>query len=404
MPMKEELLHFLWRHKKLPSLKLNTTTGEVVEIIQFGMYNNSSGPDFLEGKIRYKNLTWCGSIEMHLFSSDWYKHKHQFDEAYNNTILHVVWKNDADVYINETKIPCLELAHFIHQSTVLSYARWMNTDYEIPCFQFENENFAQGFIWMRDRLIVERLARKSAHLKNERNLKKVLFELLCVAFGGKTNKEAFKTYADLVDFNLLQRWKKNNIKKMAYLLGLSNLFQQEMEVLNYTSQYKSIQHQHHLNTMEKIQWKNGAVRPQNQPKKRMLELIQLLSSNEVFFLTSEADFFLFKQKALQFMQSIKESIRLSPFMENNIIINALIPFAFYRGKKYNEIIWVEQAIDWLYELKAEKNHIVEKYKTKRVEIQSAADSQALLEWYQSYCLQKKCLSCTVGKKLMDKCV
>jgi len=401
--MKEELLHFLWWQKRLPHHQFISTDGHAIEIIHFGNYNNSSGPDFSLGKIRYKNITWIGSIEMHLRSSDWLQHGHQNDEAYNNVILHVVWKHDKEIEINGEIVPCLELSKFVDLETVLNYEKLIHTTFEIPCFQYELKDFHQSFVWMRDRLIIERLSRKTDTYISNKNTKNVFFELLCMAFGGKTNKEAFRTLASRVDYKLLLRWKNEPEKKTAYLLGLSNLFSNELNHTTYGSIFRRLQYQYQLQSMEKVEWKTGAVRPQNHPKKRILELAQLLTENDFTFLSGESNPLIYKEKSLEWIKLLKENNRLSAHLQQAILVNTLIPFAFHKGKQQNESTWIEMSIDWLYEIKAEQNHIVKKYTSRGIDAQSAADTQALLEWHHAYCSEKKCLSCTVGQKLMNTC-
>ena len=61
-------------------------------------------------KVRIDGTIWAGNIEMHVFSSDWRKHKHQHDSAYDNVILHVVYEDDKPVLDNgNIPIPTLEL-------------------------------------------------------------------------------------------------------------------------------------------------------------------------------------------------------------------------------------------------------------------------------------------------------
>ena len=95
--MKEDWLQFIWKLKRLP-LNLQTVNGEVLQIIHPGKHNKESGPDFFEASIRINNILWSGNVEIHIRSSDWLRHKHQEDEAYNNVILHVVYIHDLEVY------------------------------------------------------------------------------------------------------------------------------------------------------------------------------------------------------------------------------------------------------------------------------------------------------------------
>lgn len=43
----EQLLHYVWKHKIFPLHELQTTTGLPVEVIDTGLPNSDSGPDFL---------------------------------------------------------------------------------------------------------------------------------------------------------------------------------------------------------------------------------------------------------------------------------------------------------------------------------------------------------------------
>lgn len=61
-----------------------------------------------EGKIGA--TLWAGNIEIHRNSSDWYRHRHQEDPVYENTILHVVHHYDRPVFRrNGELLPTLQL-------------------------------------------------------------------------------------------------------------------------------------------------------------------------------------------------------------------------------------------------------------------------------------------------------
>jgi hypothetical protein len=45
--MKEEFLHFIWKHQLFDKDSLITTEGETVKIISPGTHNALAGPDFL---------------------------------------------------------------------------------------------------------------------------------------------------------------------------------------------------------------------------------------------------------------------------------------------------------------------------------------------------------------------
>jgi hypothetical protein len=103
--MTERLLQFIWQFQHFNKNELATASGETLLIIHPGHLNSDQGPDFNDAKIRIGRTVWAGSIELHLKTSDWNRHKHQDDPNYTNVILHTVWENDSS--INE--VPVVEL-------------------------------------------------------------------------------------------------------------------------------------------------------------------------------------------------------------------------------------------------------------------------------------------------------
>ncbi len=94
--MNEDFLIYLWTYQ-LIDLNLKTTDEEDVAVQKPGLRNTNSGPDFFNGKVKIGDTTWAGNIEIHIYSSDWHKHQHQLDPAYDNIILHVVYQDDKPV-------------------------------------------------------------------------------------------------------------------------------------------------------------------------------------------------------------------------------------------------------------------------------------------------------------------
>ena len=113
--MKEDFLHYLWRFRLIQT-PLYSTTGDKVEVLCQGHYNTDSGPDFIEAKLKVGTTIWAGNVELHLKASDWDRHGHQSDKAYNTVILHVVYQHNGDVKIGETILPVLEIKDFIDKN------------------------------------------------------------------------------------------------------------------------------------------------------------------------------------------------------------------------------------------------------------------------------------------------
>ena len=73
---------------------LTDVDGAKIQIISRGEWNHGPGPDFRNAKIRCHGQIVRGDIELHRRSSDYIRHGHLADAAYDQVILHVVEEND----------------------------------------------------------------------------------------------------------------------------------------------------------------------------------------------------------------------------------------------------------------------------------------------------------------------
>ena len=93
--MYEFAIHYIWLKQLYDQTNLLTTTGEEIQVIDVGKRNLNAGPDVKKAHLRIANQLWVGDVELHVNSSEWNQHKHQYDPLYNTTILHVVLQEDA---------------------------------------------------------------------------------------------------------------------------------------------------------------------------------------------------------------------------------------------------------------------------------------------------------------------
>jgi len=94
-----------------PLGELKTTDGSPVEVIDPGLHNHNSGPDFFNAKVKINQTLWVGNVEIHDKSSDWYLHGHDKDQAYDNVVLHVIGEPDAEIMNTHGQyIPQVQLA------------------------------------------------------------------------------------------------------------------------------------------------------------------------------------------------------------------------------------------------------------------------------------------------------
>ena len=250
-PLKEDLLHFIWKYKKLQLEDLVTSKNEPVRIEEVGTHNHFAGPDFFNAKISVDNQLWAGNVEIHIKSSDWYVHNHEKDPNYDNVILHVVWEDDMEVFRNDnSEIPTLELKRFIAPGILKSYQNlfdkknksFINCESgigQIDSFAMEN--------WL-ERLYFERLERKSVEietlLKQSKNdWEQVLFSSLVKNFGLKINGEAFQSLAQAIDFSIVRKLRNDSLQLESLFFGMSNLLDSKEIVDEY---YLKLQNEFHF--------------------------------------------------------------------------------------------------------------------------------------------------------------
>jgi len=72
-----------------------TTTGKKVRIVQFGEWNRGAGPDFYHAAVEIDGELRTGPLELDSEAADWDRHGHGENPAFQEVILHVVFRMDA---------------------------------------------------------------------------------------------------------------------------------------------------------------------------------------------------------------------------------------------------------------------------------------------------------------------
>ena len=65
------------------------TDGERIEIVQFGHWNRSAGPDFTESAVKIDGVLNSGAIEIDSDVRDWESHRHGVNPEFEPVVLHV---------------------------------------------------------------------------------------------------------------------------------------------------------------------------------------------------------------------------------------------------------------------------------------------------------------------------
>lgn len=423
--MTEEFLHYIWKYRLFDQKNLTTATGEPIEIIKTGEHNTDSGPDFFNAKMKIGKTTWAGNVEIHINSSDWEKHFHQKDNAYDNIILHVVYKVDKRLTRNNGEIlPTLELKEKFDENSFKKYLNFKSNENWIPCQK--QINSVSSFVidsWL-DRLLVERLERKSDSIirslqLNKNNWEETFYQQLARSMGSKVNAEPFELLAKSLSINILSKHKNNLLQIEALLFGQAGMLNTEFKDDYFAAlqkEYHFLKQKFNLKPIEAHLWKFLRLRPVNFPTIRLAQIADLIyQSSYLFSKVIEAKNTkeikkIFVTKTSEYWndhyqfgkKSSKRKKSLGADTIDIIIINTIIPFLFVYGKQKNEDQYVDKALRFLEEISGEKNSIIEKWKSLKMPVRSAYYTQALLQLKSEYCDEKKCLQCAIGNKLLSR--
>ncbi len=423
--IREDLLYYLWKTKSFDMSDLKTEDGQSIEIVDFGNQNYDSGPDFSNGKVKIGDTIWAGNIEMHVYSSDWERHNHDLDKAYDNVILHVVYEHDREVHTTtEQFIPCLELKNRIPPELKHNYAKLISNNNWIPCEnQLPDVPKHTVSFWLQ-RLVAERLESKTEYLKSilehtNSDWEETLYIFLMRYMGAKVNMEPFETLAKNLPLSILQKNKDDLHKIEALLYGQAGMLlasHKEEYYQRLKSEYQFLSKKYNLNHIPPVSWKFSKMRPAGFPTIRLAQTAQILyKTDHLFSKIIAADntrdiIELFEATPSEYWEDHYRFGKESIYREKSIgkgfidliIINVVSPVLFLYGKTIGDERYCDKAIEHLESLKPEKNKIIRNYKSLDVEVSSAADSQGLLQLKKAYCDPKLCLSCSIGNKLVGK--
>jgi len=421
--MDESLLHFLWRYQYYTLNGHSTTKGDTVEIIDPGLYNTDSGPDFSNAKVRIGETLWVGNIEMHVKSSQWFTHNHQADNAYNNVILHVVVEHDrtavtsSGVEVQTLVVPYPNKLVQNHESLIKS-TEW------IPCASKIGEVDSLLINSTIDRMQVERLENKSqrvAELVGQCNgsWEEAFYRDLCRSFGLKSNALPFQLLAQSLPQKVLAKHKNSVFQLEALLFGQSGLLDSaktDSYVISLKQEYNYLKNKFSLKPIESSLWKFMRLRPASFPTIRIAllamlahkstglfsQLLEIENIDEVnkFMAIEASDYwtnhYIFGEQSKPKKKRLgEEAIRL-------ITINTIIPFMYSYGRSRAKADLEANALALLQQMPPEKNSIVRNFATLGIKALSAFDTQALLHLKTFYCETRKCIYCPIGVSILRK--
>lgn len=400
--MPEILLHYIWQRGIFMSHPQFTTDGRPVEVLSVGVHNTDAGPDFTNVHIRIGGVTLVGNMEMHLLSSDWYRHRHHLDKGYDRIILHVVRKADKQVFNSQgDAIPQLELQYPDEQDYIqqlVKDAQWMDTamgTHRCAKHLIDHPSFLTDG-WKRT-MLLKRLECKHHSIEQlltifKNDYSQAIYITLAHHFGFHVNGVPFELMAIHTPMSVLLKHRNSLFQLTAILMGQAGLLDrcaegaEEVEWDRLRQEYAFLRQKFNLEPIDGALWKYGRLRPKNAPEVRIRQFAQLLYQTEFFFSRAMACESVTEMRELLFVPTLGKDAM------DSLIINVIIPYQFATGKR-------EQALRILESLPAENNTIVRQWQTLGQAVHTAADSQALIHLYQTCCQSGQCINCDVAYQI-----
>jgi len=404
--VKEAYVHHIWYFRLYDDDSLRSQEGEAIEVIDTGEPNHNAGPDFFNAKIKVGETVWAGNVEIHIRSSDWQRHKHDLDRAYDNVVLHVVWDADEDFLVqNGIRIPVLAINELtpdpLSEHCMLLSQQNIPVSIEDLLGSLKHDHLSQ---WL-DRLLIDRLEEKRTGIQkllkdNQNDWEETAYHVLLQSFGLKVNKQPFEMLARALPAKILRKHRDNPMQLEALLFGQSgilNSLHKDHYPQKLWKEYSFLKTKYALEALDSHIWKFGRLRPRNFPTIRLAQFAQLIYQHpNLFSMIKEC-------KTVEDCRAIFEAISLESYWQEHflfdkssdrvvkklgaqsqliITINAIVNLLYTYGKEHNQIEFVLKAFAILKEIPSENNSVTRRYRSLGIEAENAAQGQALLQLHK----------------------
>ena len=418
-------MQYVWKHRLWRSEDMVTNTGKKVRVVDPGLLNTDAGPDFFNAKIEIDGHMWVGNVEMHYRATDWKRHHHDSDKAYDSVILHVVAKDDAPVRrTNGELIPQLVLE--VSPQFNANYASLVGATIEVPCAEKIKQVPHLTIVEWVEGLAFERLHGKVERIHQlldsfNGSWEDVCYVTLARNFGFGINNDACERLARRTPLRLLGKHSDSVLQIEALLFGQAGMLDAQKQGMDsyynqLCTEYAFLSNKFQLTPMEKESWKLFRIRPQNFPYRRIAMLAQFIEGgfrmmNRILEAEGEKEMrALFEVELSGYWTkhytfgkpNERATATLSRSSIDIILINTVAPLLYAYGELTGNYEMTDKAIKLLEDLRAENNSIVSHFVAYGIDCPDALTSQALVQLKREYCDARKCIYCKIGHHLLSK--
>ena len=436
---REWALQVYWAVAVRKGCRLLLTDGRVAEVVQPGVLNHSSGPDFSFARMRVDGKVWAGDVEMHRRASDWFRHGHDGDSGYDAVILHVVCEDDGMVCKKNGEHPA---------QVVMRVPEVFGQVLEALCAEGEPYlrcGLAKGFLgglqgvlrdsWI-EALLTMRYSRRAEGVKAlldrlHGNWRQTAFAVLARSLGFGVNGEAMEALAASVPLSVLERHSGNLFQLEALLMGRAGLLPEKGDEApddycrRLVAEYGFLGRKYGLEPLCELGWKLRRVRPANMPLRRVALLAAFCAGG--FTLLDDllgcdggvkgvmgllgrgvSDYWQGHYGFGRVTGGAKGALSggLTGSSRELVCINGVVTLLYAYGLYEKREELCAMAEELLGELKAEATADTRMWREQGFEVRCAADSQALHFLYGEYCSANRCAECRWGlgllRRLMDE--
>ncbi len=420
----ERLMQFVWQHRLGLRQGMTTVDGRRVCVVDQGLLNNDAGPDFFNATVEIGEETWVGNVEIHVRASDWFRHHHQDDPAYDSVILHVVQFDDAPVMRKDGSVIPQVVMRCTPEAAKRCNMLLEHAARALPC-QRVLKSLERIYVtdWLTA-LAAERLYRKSERVQavvkaTGGHWEGAAYITLARALGFGLNGEPFEMLARSLPLAFLHKHHDDSLTTEALVFGQAGLIpepaaDEEPYVTRLRTEYGFAAIKFGLKKPA-LSWKMARTRPQNFPHRRLALLAQRIHAG--FYLMGD----LADAGSLDEMRRVLD-VQLTGFWTNHftfgskggcspralsrgsvdsLLINVALPLLHARAVGRGDFDGMNRCLELLHDIPAENNSVVRLFGEAGVECGSAFASQALVELRREYCEKKKCIFCRWGHRMLS---
>ncbi len=415
--------HYIWKHRLFPSEGI-LRDGRKVKIISPGIHNTDAGPDFSHARIVIDGKEWIGNIEIHIKASDWFRHSHHKDAAYDNIILHVVAVDDTEIY-RSSGVAIPQLLIPLQPDIMKRIAALTESIDAVSC-----RNSLSSFHPLQISDWLESLSTERLHSKGKRILdmmqiyggdwRQVMFITLARGLGFGLNSIPFELLAKSIPLNYLLRHSDNFMQIEAFLFGQAGMLDSSCNIFDEYFQslcreYLFLSRKYNLRPINVSLWKFARTRPSNFPHRRIALLARHVAEGCSLtdkLISAKGDpeslIAMFQWETGPYWRSHQLfgvtaenlSCKLSLSSIQLLLINVVAPFYMAYAAWTGDYEKGEVAVNLLQNLPAESNSIIKEWCRYGIKPSDASHSQALLQLRKEYCDRGRCLECRFGHRVI----